>query len=157
MLSQLRSPLFYTIGNDESIETSGKVIGENVFHIKGTTNNFDFIPEHKVMDSKTEITTHNQITDSGNFNLYADKEILAGISYNYNRLESDLTCLSSDKISEELSSKSLNNIIIVRPSAQTITQSLNEAEHGKSLWKLCVISTLMFLATEILLLRFMKG
>ncbi len=157
MYSQSTSPLFYTIGNNQTIETSNVLTGENVFHIKGTTNNFDIIPEHKTLDSKTEINTHNQITEAGNYNLYADKDLVTGLSFNFNRKESDLNCFSADDLKKQLLTKNLSNINVIETDAQSLTQSLTETEQGKKLWKLCIILALLFLAIEVALLRFMKS
>ena len=155
--SQNTQPLFYTIGNDEIIESATVLTGENVYHIIGLKNNFDVIPEHKVMDAKTEIVVHNQITNAGNYNLYAGKEMVSGLSFNFNRKESDLTCYTSEELKEQLVNKNFNNFNILEAGAQGLRQSLMEIEQGKKLWKLCIILALIFLAVEGLLLRFMKG
>ncbi len=157
MYSQNTSPLFYTIGNEQTIETANVLTGENVFHIKGRDNKFDVIPEHKVLDSKTVISIHNQIQEAGNYNLLADKDVVAGLSFNFNRKESDLNCLTSEDLRKQLETKNLTNINVIEANAQSLTQSLTEAEQGKKLWKLCIILALLFLAVEVMLLRFMKG
>ncbi|MES2591829.1 MAG: BatA domain-containing protein [Bacteroidota bacterium] len=157
MLSQNSQPLFYTIGNDEKIECPNVLTGENVFHIRSINADFEIIPEHRVMDAKTEIIVHNQITNAGNFNLFAGKDLITGLSFNFNRKESDLTCYTSEDLTELAFDKNYNNIHIIEPGSQSLQQSLTEMEQGKKLWKLCVILALLFLAIEVLLLRFMKG
>jgi hypothetical protein len=156
MYSQSAMPLFYTIGSDQTIETTVSVTGENVYHIRGVTTGFDIIPEHKVIDAKTEILVHNQITDAGNYNLYVGRELITGISFNFNRKESDLSCYTPGELNVRLATNDLDNINIIETGAQSLQQSLTEQEQGKKLWKLCVILALLFLAAEVLLLRFMK-
>ncbi len=156
MNSQSAQPLFYTIGNDETIECNNILTGENVFHISGLNSNFDIIPEHKVMDAKTEILLHNQITNAGNYNLFAGKELVSGVSFNFNRKESDLNCYTAEELKEQFLKKNLNNFNLLEPGAQSLKQSLMEIEQGKKLWKLCIILALLFLSVEGLLLRFMK-
>src|SRR6218665_3510147 len=153
--SQSTQPLFYTIGKDEAIETNHVLSGENVFHVKGI-NNFDIIPEHKVMDSKTEVLIHNQVTDAGNYFLYADKDLVTGISFNFNRKESDLTCYTPDQLSEEITKNNYMNFNILKTNEQALSSTLAEIDQGKKLWKLCVILALLFLALEIVLLRLLK-
>lgn len=157
MYSQTTEPLFYTIGSDETIESTTVLTGENVYHIRGENNNFDVIPEHKVMDSKTEILVHNQITNAGNYSLLAGKDLITGVSFNFNRKESDLSCYTTDELKEQLSKNNLNNFKVLLAGAQSLKQSLMEIEQGKKLWKFCIILALLFLAVEVLLLRFMKG
>lgn len=156
MYSQATAPLFYTIGNDEALESTASVSGENVYHIRSLKNDFDIIPEHKVMDGKTQILAHNQVTNAGNYNLYAGKELISGVSFNFNRKESDLSCFTQDELNVQLAENDLDNINIIKTGAQSLQQSLMELEQGKKLWKLCIILALLFLAAEVLLLRFMK-
>ena len=156
MYSQIAQPLFYSIGNEESIECKKVISGENVFHIKSINGKTDIIPEHKVLDSKTAIMVHNQITEAGNYNLYANTELIGGMSFNFNRKESNLTCYSSDELKEEVTKNNLFNISILELQSKSITDSLTELDQGKKLWKLCLILALLFLAVEVLLLRFMK-
>lgn len=154
--SQENAPLFYTIGKDEFIETGKVLNGESVFRIRGK-GSFDIIPEHQNINGRTDILLHSQIKEAGNYELWADKEKMGGLSFNFNRLESDLNCLNSDELRLELDKYNLNNINILNNSNSTLTNSLSELEEGKKLWKLCLILALLFLGLEVLLLRFMKG
>lgn len=156
MFSQATAPLFYTIGNDDLIESTTTVAGENVYHIRSINSDFDIIPEHKVMDGKTGIMIHNQVKDAGNYNVFGGKERIAGVSFNFNRKESDLSCYSAEELAFHLASNDLDNVNIIETGAQSLQQSLTELEQGKKLWKLCIILALLFLAAEVLLLRFMK-
>ncbi|MCW3101920.1 MAG: N-terminal double-transrane protein [Bacteroidetes bacterium] len=157
MYSLKSGPLFYTIGNDESIETDKPLSGENVYHIKSTTGTFDIIPEHRVIESGTEIMAHGQITNAGNYNLFADKDPVAGISFNFNRKESDLNCYTQAELTDQVNKSNLFNFNVLNNSEQSLTHSLAELDQGKKLWKLCLILALLFLAAEVILLRFMKG
>jgi hypothetical protein len=154
--SQTSTPLFYTISNDEIIETNAVVVGENAFHIKNVNNSFDIIPEHKTMDSKLLIYTHNQINNAGNYNLLSDKTVVTGLSFNFNRKESDLTCYTMEELNEQLSKNNLQNFATIESSQKSLTSTLTELDQGKKLWKLCIILALVFFAAEVLLLRFMK-
>jgi hypothetical protein len=149
-------PLFYTIGDNESIELGTILSGENVAHIKSLNTTFDIIPEHKVVNSKTEIILHNQITEAGNYNLFSGKDLLTGFAFNFNRKESDLTCLTTDELKDKLIINNLKNIRVLKTDSKNLKEYISEVEQGKKLWKLCIILALFFLATEVLLIRFMK-
>lgn len=156
MFSQATAPLFYTIGNDEMIESTTTVTGENVYHIRSMNSDFDIIPEHKIMDGKTVIMVHNQVKNAGNYNVFAGQDRIAGVSFNFNRKESDLSCYSAEELAFQLAGNNLGNVNIIETGAQSLKQSLMELEQGKKLWKFCIILALLFLAAEVLLLRFMK-
>lgn len=156
MYSQTSRPLFYTIGADETIECNSILTGENVYHIKNVTNKSDIVPAHKIVDETTLITVHNQITEADNYTIFADKEPVIGVSFNFNRKESDLTCYTGEELKEKLKNSSASNIDVLEINSKNLSASLTESEQGKKLWKLCLILALIFLAIEVLLLRFMK-
>jgi hypothetical protein len=153
--SQLPLPLFYTIGKDESIETTTLITGENVYHIRNESNNFDVIPEHRMLDTKVQINVHNQILQGGNYNLYAGKEKVMPLSFNFNRLESDLLCYTPDELQTLEENGQLVNTHILNSGEKSLATVI-EMDEGKKLWKLCILLTLIFLALETLLLKFMK-
>lgn len=153
--SQLSLPLFYTIGKDESIETTALITGENVYHIRNESGNFDIIPEHRLLDTKVQINVHNQILQGGNYHLYAGKEKVMPLSFNFNRLESDLSCYTAEELQALTESSQLAFVHVLDSGEKSLAAVIN-MEEGKKLWKLCIAFTLLFLALEILLLRFMK-
>ena len=155
--SQSTKVLFHTIGNDETIESTAGLIGENVFHIRNLNSDFDIIPEVKVSEKKTEILLHNQITKAGNYNLVVGKELVSGLAFNFNRKESNLNCYNTAELRELLEKNNLTNFSVLEKNAQSLKQSLTEIEQGKKLWKFCIIFALLFLGIEVLLLRFMRG
>ncbi len=127
-----------------------------MYHIRSVTSDFDIIPEHKVRDNKTEILVHNQIVNAGNYNLFVGKEPITGLSFNFNRKESDLNCYNAEELNGQLTSKNFNNVRVIETGSQSMQQALMDIEQGKKLWKWCIVLALLFLATEALLLRFMK-
>ncbi|HEX8515799.1 MAG TPA: BatA domain-containing protein [Bacteroidia bacterium] len=149
--------LFYTIGKDESIESNKTLKGENVFHLKDTEGSIDIIPEFKVSETKTEIMPRAQIIDAGNYDLVAGSEKIMGVSFNFNRKESNLDSYSPDELSNQVSKYNLLNFNIINQTEKSLTSTLKEFEQGKRLWKICVALALLFLAAEVLLLRLMKG
>lgn len=153
--SQLALPLFYTIGKDESIETTTMITGENVYHIRNEASNFDIIPEHRMLETEVQINIHNQISQGGNYNLYAGKEKVMPLSFNFNRLESDLSCYTPDELQALTERNQLASVHILNSGEKSLATIIN-MDDGKKLWKLCLVLTLIFLALEVLLLRFMK-
>jgi hypothetical protein len=156
VFSHRAGKLFYTLGRDETIEAkSSFASGENVYHITGE-NHFDIIPEHSVSGSSADIFIHGQVTRAGNYLLMAGKEPVSGISFNYDRKESDLSSLSAAELALAIDRNLLKNFSLIDTEKNDVTVVLAEISQGKKLWKLCVIFVLVFLALEIILLRFWK-
>ncbi len=158
LYSQPRHQLFYTIGNDEVIETPNSTSqGEGVFKLISADKKIEVIPEHRVGDGKTKIYMHDQLNEPGNYFLTIDNENLMGIALNYNRQESDLSVYSSEELKHIIESAFLNNFTVLDASVGNIASKLSELSEGKKLWKLCIIFALLFIAFEIALLRFWKS
>ncbi|HET8964402.1 MAG TPA: BatA and WFA domain-containing protein [Chitinophagales bacterium] len=150
--SQLHQPLFYTIGKDEHIETTKLITGENVYHIQNESTHFDVIPEHKILDMNVQINIHNQISEGGNYYLYAGKEKIMPLSFNFNRVESDLACYTKDDLQALRDTDQLANVHILNSGEKSMAAVI-DLDEGKKLWKWCIFFTLLFLAFETLLLR----
>ena len=159
MHSQVSQPLFYTIGKNEQIETIHTLSGESTYHLRDLKNTFDVIPEYKLLEAKTQLILHDQINEAGNYNLYADKNLIGGMSFNFSRKESDLACYNSDELKQLIKDDlTINgNIAVISVLEKSITTLLSESAEGKKLWKICILLTLLFLGIEVLLLRLLKN
>ncbi|MBI4930480.1 MAG: BatA domain-containing protein [Bacteroidetes bacterium] len=153
--SQPSSELFYTVGEDNSIPVTPKLTGESVFKIKGE-NNFEIIPENRIVDLQPTIFVHDQIKNAGNYNLFAGVENISGISFNYNRKESDLSRYSPDELISLYEKSNLKNFSLIDAGENDISKVLADIRQGKKLWKWCILLVLIFLATETALLRLWK-
>ncbi len=154
LFSQPQQPLFYTSGKNQAVDV-GLVPnnGEDVLHVVSTDKKIDLIPEHRVSDGRTMIFVHDQLKSAGNFSVMAAKNELAGISFNYDRKESDLSCYTSDRLSAAITDKGWNNFRLLSNERQNLTIALAEIDQGIKLWKWFVIMALVFLLIEIVLLR----
>ena len=155
MNSQSSSELFYNIGKENSIPVTAKLTGENVFKIKGE-NNFEIIPENRVVDLQPTIFVHDQIKNAGNYNLLAGAETNSGISFNYDRKESDLSRYSPDELISLYEKSNLKNFSLLDVGDKNISKVLANIGQGKKLWKWCILLVLSFLAIETALLRLWK-
>lgn len=151
LLSQKNYPLFHNIGSNSTINID-RVEKDNVYHIKNST--YDIIPRIRNLDNNTTVFVNTEIETAGNYTLENGK-IKIGLSYNYNRSESELTCLSSTEIDEIINSSSINAQYIDLTNG-TIRSALSELNIGKKYWKYCIILALLFLAVEIVLIKIFK-
>jgi len=158
LYSESVNRLYYTIGKDESIET--KKVNPNsdmTFRITDKLKNFEIIPEHRNVDLQTVVYPHDQIIKAGNYLLLSGEDTITGISYNYNRKESDMKFYTSSELIDLTDKKKLKNINILDLKHKPVSQILKEMNYGIRLWKLFIILALLFIITETILLRFLKG
>ncbi|MBI4945815.1 MAG: BatA domain-containing protein [Bacteroidetes bacterium] len=161
MNSQPSEELFYTVWKDNAIAVKAKLTGENVFKIKSdgssqSTTGFEVIPENRVIDQQPTIFVHDQIKDAGNYDLLSGSERISGISFNYDRKESDLSRYSPDELSALYEKANLKNFSLINSDGKNITKILTDMNQGKTLWLWCIVLVLFFLAVETALLRLWK-
>ena len=103
-----------------------------------------FIPLQKQLNKSIEITTDELPKTAGNYDVYYKESPITTLSYNYNKSESVLTYHNLANF------KNVNYSVV-----ETIDQ-LQSNYKIKSLWKWFVIFALLFIAIELLLIKFLK-
>lgn len=151
-LSLRDSRLFYTIGKDQFLETNKISLSANQ-SLKLKKGNFEAIPDVRSSEIGTRLFVSDQIREKGIYRLLKGDSILSVFAFNDSRLESDLSYLSKDELSNKLPD---NRLEIFSPGKASIQNSIKAVNNGVQLWKLCLILALVFLAVEILLVRFYK-
>ncbi|MCZ4244401.1 vWA domain-containing protein [Pedobacter punctiformis] len=149
----LDQPLYYTIGQDDALQSKKIVLAKNQ-SLKLISDHFEAIPELRQADGKTLIYLADQVKTAGFYNLNQGDSTLAVYSFNNSRSESDLHYLSKTDL-ENLAGK--NNLKIFDTDKDAVKLISGENKIGQSLWKLCLILSLIFIAAEILLIRFLNN
>lgn len=153
--SEITSP--FILGQDQMIEIKNTTLsGDNIFHLKNSKLKFDIVPESRVINNIVSLNVHDQVNQSGTYELTAGNQMIGLNSFNYDRHESDLECFSAEELTEAISKYKLSLIQLIEPSNTDLGHTVAELNEGKKLWKHCVLAALLFLAAEILLIRFMK-
>jgi len=157
LFSGTSNKLYYTIGADEAIEvTNVKIKNDLTFKISNKSKNFEIIPENKNVDQQTFIYPHDQIKEANNYVLLNVEDTVAGISFNYDRKESELKSCSISEIESLIKEKDLKKFNVLDLKNKPVSKVLEELNQGIRFWKIFVILALLFIAIEAALLRFLK-
>ena len=156
--SPLIVPTFYNMA--QSTQSSGVnavIIGKNqpyivdalltkdeIVTVKNSTEKF--IPVQQILNTKVKMTFNENPIEDGNFGIFNADKLVQNISFNYNRTESNLT-LSNESI---LSDYNLINDI------ETVFNTIQTDRTDTQIWKWFVIFTLLFIALELLIQKFVK-
>lgn len=158
LFSQPQSNLFYTISDNKPVDLGNVgTIGENPFHITDESKKFDVIPAHTVQDGKTILDVQRIVVEPGNFQVKLDNNLVTGISFNYDRTESDMRVFGAEEITAQHDVAGLKNFSVLEKGPQGLTLILTEKDYGIRLWKVCIWIVLGCLLAEILLIRFWKN
>lgn len=146
-------PLAYTIGQDEVVETTHQLSSaELVYKLQGSGE--EFIPEQRIVGTRVFLGIDEQLSEDGFYELFLNKENpLDHFAFNYSRRESDLDYYSPDDLRERIGEQA--NLIDTADD-NGITTAIEEQSQGIVLWRWCLILALIWLALEVLILRFWK-
>lgn len=159
LYSASNPPLYTILGTEHPIEAPALALPENVFFRIKSNNSKDtlsLLPERRVINSTTYLFLHNQITDAGNYRLLAGDSLLSGLSFNYNRIESDMRRLTAAELDSLGEHSGITTFAVVNGASETLPVLLKESETGKYLWFYCIVLSLLFLAAEEIILRVWK-
>ena len=157
--SAKEQPLYYTLGADNLLETEKIKLLTNQ-SLRLTSADFDIIPEVRQTPGKTLLYIADQVKRPG---FYAVKSgvggerpdsVLTQVAFNDHRMESDMHYTSEKELKHLFGDQK-----VAVYSAKKDAMSLNIAIKNSSmeLWKLCIILAIVFLAIEILLIRFFNN
>lgn len=136
--------LYYTIGEQNLVAVPVKLGQNEILKIKDSIS--QFIPLQQTKANYVLITTTEEPTNAGNYQIVKENESLENISYNYSRSESELLYLNPDEW----------NAVNVYSSIDNLFESITEANSINSFWKWFAIFALLFLLFEMLILKFIK-
>lgn len=151
LLSFHEQPLFYTIGNIETIKTPPINLSSNQF-LKIYKDSKYSIPATRQLNGNTELYFADQIQTPGIYQLKKQDTLLSELAFNNNRSESDLSYYNNSDLTSMMPAKT--NILQVTKAS--LNDKIRETNFGIQLWKLCIILALFSLAIEILLVKYLN-
>ncbi len=144
-----KTALFYRAGRLTEFSVNLLPGNEEVLHLK--KENMDFIPMQRIKTDKLIVTTEDQPSRSGLYDLTLEKKVLQKVAYNYLKDEGKL------HYNHVLSSiKGAKNIVIHSDLEKAFLEQQEGNKSGK-LWQLFIIFALIFLVIEISIQLFMKN
>ncbi len=157
-LSRPHSDIYYTIGSNDPVRVSGETdnMSEgNNYRIVNHDKTVDFIPQLKSEGNHSTLFVHNMIQHAGNYLVTEGDKILQGVSFNYSDEESMMKFYSRNQLDSIFRQNQTAGIEILESDAG-LEYDMQLLIQGKHLWKTFLILALLFLAIEIILLRFWK-
>ena len=136
--------LYYTSGIPNSYSIPVKLIQDEILTLKDSISSF--IPLQQTKANQVIISTTDEPSKSGTYNIEKDEELIELVSYNYSREESQLHYANIEDW----------NAVRSYDSVQEIFESIAEENTINSFWKWFVIFAVLFLILEMLILKFYK-
>lgn len=156
MLSNQINSTYYVIGRDDIIYPSFVMPGgDSPVHVINSSERLDYIPEFGSLQRQAYLKFHGVISVAGHYDVKSGHDDLGTLAFNYDRRESLLAFPDEEKLKKEFSRQGNNFFLIFDPS-KPLGQTIRELGEGRKLWKLFIIFALVFLASEVVMLRLWK-
>ncbi len=134
----------FTIGNKNTSLVDVSLTKDAILTVKNDAE--QFIPIQQILNNKVKLIFNDYPEEAGNFKIYSQKEFIENISFNYNRTESNLAEINKNVLAE----------YEIIPSVTSVFDSLQTNRTDHQIWKWFVIFALLFLITEMTIIRFLK-
>lgn len=155
--SQPSAQLAYFLGREQAITLRNlNLSGEETFKLSNIQTKQELIPEHRNSGGNTEIFVHTDLTVAGNYSLLWGTNEAAPLSFNYDRTESDTRTTTAEDIQSIISSNNWTNWQVLNGNLETIAAGANALAEGKKFWYTLIVMALIFLAIEVLLIKFWR-
>ena len=153
--SSIRTESIYNTISPEDYFTSNKIKNSNALvHLKN--EKIDIITTQKTHFGQQVFYTHNQISENGIYTIEVEGKAIDAIAYNYTTTESEGKTLKINELESWRSSFNLDNIQIINGNTKSLIATINDNQKAKELWRIALIFSLIFFASEILLIKLIK-
>jgi len=151
LLSGNEQALFYSLGHDETMEIPSIQTSEKQL-LKLVKGSQSVIPDVRQQEGSTLLYASDQLQETGIYDLKKQDSTVSVMAFNDNRSESDLSYYTASDLSKLVPQAG----DVLEAGKGSLKDKVSEVSIGLQLWKLCIILCLVFLAVEILLVKFFK-
>ncbi len=114
----------------------------------------EFIPETEVGRGEVELFYSDEIKKAGNYEVIANENLVYSFGVNYSRKESNFNSFSAEDLSKNYSTDFVKIIDVANSS--TSIDNAESYQDATKLWKRFILLALLFLAIEMVLIKWMK-
>ncbi len=148
----------YIAGREQTFFLPGNINADlsSPIEIENKEKNIKFIPGITISQQGYRLDLSGLTENAGYYFVKNKNEIIASLSFNYDRSESNLSCFSPDELKERVKLLNLEKASVLDNLKSNFSEILQEIHRGKQLWKWCLILALTFIVIEVLIARFWK-
>ena len=133
-----------TIGENQPFVVDAVLTKDEILTVKNTTESF--IPVQQLLNTKVKMSCNDSPTEAGNFGIFNGTNLVQNISFNYSRTEGNLSLANPDAAADFKEPEDIETVFNTIQTDRTDTQ----------IWKWFVMLTLLFIALELLIQKFVK-
>jgi len=143
-INSLKLPdLYHLLNSETSIDISAKLPKDRI--LKVTKDELEFIPQQKHFANKVSLSFYENPKTDGIFEVFDNETSYQNLSFNYNRLESQLKYLDINSVDATTRNDSIQSLFNQMQNDNTINE----------LWKWFVILAMFFMGIEVLIQKYL--
>lgn len=155
LLSKDNRSYNHVVGRNEVLKVKIGRIQEPEKILKLVNDNIDIIPEQRFLGDQIALLVGNQVKEAGIYKVIGNQsgKIISLESFNYDRTESELETYKQKEIENLAEKYGFNTIEVEEGSLMNYVAGLPS---NKTLWKVCLIFALLFLVSEMILIKYWR-
>jgi hypothetical protein len=152
LLSIPNQPLYFTLGELARIQLSNEELKKEI-PFRLVSKELEVIPEQRIQDASVEMNLTEGVKQSGTYNLMQEDRTLGLLSVNQSREESVLNFLSSKELEDRIEANNWAQVSLINEEKASLKSALTLMNRNAQWWKWCIMLALLFLLTEVLLIK----
>ncbi|WP_316840251.1 BatA domain-containing protein [Pedobacter gandavensis] len=144
-------PMYYTAGKDDLLAQQKTSVGANQSLVLKSADGIEIIPEIRQTPGETLLYIADQVKKPGFYDLKRTDSVLAVLAFNDDRKESNMSYATEQNLKDLFDGQ---QIALHNSQKDALSLNIQAKNSSIELWKLCLILAVVFLAIEILLIRF---
>ena len=155
--SSFNQQLYNTIGIDHSFDI--KLNNENRsinFMLKNQQNGLELIPTTLQQRGNTLRLSVNGDLEAGFYKVFSENNTIGAVAFNYLLKESEFDYLQGDKLLKQAKDAGIVHANLIETSTKNMLMAIEEIDNGVQLWRLFIVLGILFLLTELAIIRFWK-
>ncbi len=148
--------IYYTINNKGTELQINKTVAGESLKMKDIYGNNEFFPQISQGINNIRIFITGINPKSSTYYLISSKDTLGLVSFDYSNQESEMDFYTPEQLEEQIKKHKLNNWKIIKNSGETLQKNIKDLTQGRSLQKIFVILSLIFILAEILTIKLFK-
>lgn len=148
-------PLFQFIGSEEWVRFGLNEQLANAVHLLSPDDSSRIIPIQRRRAREIQIKAYDQLKQAGIYCLVQGDTQLGSLAFNYSRKESNLKSIPIERL--EMLAQRSDNVQFFEAEMDSIRSDIELASNGSEYWQLSLILCLIFLASEMALIKLWKA
>lgn len=145
-----------SIENNDPVSLTQNEITNKIKVINIRTKEEFFTEVRTVGSGKKQLILDEMPKEAGHYLIQNDDQVIQSISYNYSRKESVPEFYSEDDLKKLLDRKGFEQFQVIQSTDLNFSETLQDLNNGKQLWKLFVMLAIFFLFCEMAIIRLWK-